>query len=221
MNNGNSSKQVLLSILGIAVLVIAVVGVSFAFFTYSYTGDDQRLKSGEIFFQFTEGDHIALTNQFPMSDAEGEALSTGSNQVITFTITGKNAGDFDIPFEIRLVAGTPIDEKTQFEDGDIKVKLTENSDTHSLYNNLFVAANNVNYEGGNTADEGGALLAKGKIGPSDTTCTYELRMWIDENVTFGTSDVEGESVKYDDISDMYYSVKVLINAGDAVVAEEP
>ena len=36
--NGNSSKQVLLSVLGIAILVVAVVGVSFAFFSYTKTG---------------------------------------------------------------------------------------------------------------------------------------------------------------------------------------
>ena len=34
----NNSKQTVLSIVGIAILVIAVVGVSFAFFTYSKNG---------------------------------------------------------------------------------------------------------------------------------------------------------------------------------------
>ena len=38
MENSNS-KQVLLSMIGIAILIIAVVGVSFAFFTYSKTGE--------------------------------------------------------------------------------------------------------------------------------------------------------------------------------------
>ena len=32
MSNSNSSKQVLLSVIGVAILVVAIVGVSFAFF---------------------------------------------------------------------------------------------------------------------------------------------------------------------------------------------
>ena len=38
MNNNNSSKQILLSVLGVAILVVAVVGISFAAFSYSKTG---------------------------------------------------------------------------------------------------------------------------------------------------------------------------------------
>lgn len=69
--NGNSSKQVLLSVLGIAVLVVAVVGVSFAFFTYSKAGTkNNTLTTGSIFFNFTEGQAITLTNQFPISDSK-------------------------------------------------------------------------------------------------------------------------------------------------------
>ena len=35
----NNSKQVLLSVLGVAILVVAVVGVSFAAFSYSQAGE--------------------------------------------------------------------------------------------------------------------------------------------------------------------------------------
>ena len=51
----NNSKQAVLSIVGIAVLVIAVVGVSFAFFTYSKTGTTNNvITAGSIVFEFTE-----------------------------------------------------------------------------------------------------------------------------------------------------------------------
>ena len=39
MMEENGSKKVLLSVLGVAILVVAVVGVSFAFFTYSKEGE--------------------------------------------------------------------------------------------------------------------------------------------------------------------------------------
>ena len=40
---GNQGKRAVLAFVGIAVLVIAVVGVSFAFFTYSRTGDGNNI----------------------------------------------------------------------------------------------------------------------------------------------------------------------------------
>ena len=47
----NNSKQTVLSIVGIAILVIAVVGVSFAFFTYSRQGERNNLiTTGSIAF---------------------------------------------------------------------------------------------------------------------------------------------------------------------------
>ena len=73
--NGNSSKQVLLSVLGIAVLVVAVVGVSFAFFTYSKEGEkNNTITTGSIFFNYEEGTRINLTNQFPVNDEEGNGI---------------------------------------------------------------------------------------------------------------------------------------------------
>ena len=49
----NNSKQVLFAIIGIAVLVVAVVGVSFAFFTYSRTGKTNNvITTGKLVFNF-------------------------------------------------------------------------------------------------------------------------------------------------------------------------
>ena len=87
--NGNSSKQVLLSVLGIAVLVVAVVGVSFAFFTYSKNGtNNNTLTTGSIFFNFIEGNAINLTNQFPMDNTAGMALQTADNGALAFSVKG-------------------------------------------------------------------------------------------------------------------------------------
>ena len=78
--NENSSKQVLLSVIGIAVLVVAVVGVSFAFFTYSKGGTkNNTLTTGSIFFDFTDGNAINLTNQFPMADSECAFVRTSKS----------------------------------------------------------------------------------------------------------------------------------------------
>ena len=73
----NSSKQVLLSVLGVAILVVAVVGVSFAAFSYSKTGEKvNTITTGTITMEYTEDTNgINLTNALPMSDGVGTNLS--------------------------------------------------------------------------------------------------------------------------------------------------
>ena len=56
MNNSNQSKQILLSVIGVAILVVAVVGVSFAFFNYTRTGAANQVSTGKIkFVSVTDG----------------------------------------------------------------------------------------------------------------------------------------------------------------------
>ena len=112
--NGNSSKQVLLSVLGIAVLVVAVVGVSFAFFTYSKNGlNPATIQTGSIFAQFTEGRAILLTNQFPIPDSKGADIVTnhltGSDAneqpTLTFYVKAKNTSSKEMTYTISATTG--------------------------------------------------------------------------------------------------------------------
>ena len=62
--NNNSSKQILLSVLGVAILVVAVVGVSFAAFTFSKKGtEENKITTGTIKLTYTEEtDGISITD---------------------------------------------------------------------------------------------------------------------------------------------------------------
>ena len=73
MSNSNSNKQVLLSVIGVAILVVAVVGVSFAFFNYTRTGTVNTVKTGQIFFEQSQSS-ISLTNVFPVSSSDVAAV---------------------------------------------------------------------------------------------------------------------------------------------------
>ena len=85
MNNSNSSKQVLLSVIGVAILVVAVVGVSFAFFNYTRTGMPNTIKTGTILFESTQST-INVENVFPVAASD---VDTDTTNVKTAEVTIK------------------------------------------------------------------------------------------------------------------------------------
>ena len=214
--NENSSKQVLLSVLGIAVLVVAVVGVSFAFFTYSKQGETNNvITTGSIFFNFTDGDAIYLTNQFPVDDNTGKALTgaEGENAVMNFTVKGYSSSNKGIEYTVTAVPGNDEAEKTRLKDSEIKLLLT---DTAAVTNNFETPAV-VGSDGDLTS---GVVLATGKITATSSsaqqTDTYRLRMWItsdvvsiDENEAAGDGDSVYTSTEF---AKLYYSLKVKVDA---------
>ena len=84
-------------------LILVVIGVSFAFFTYSRQGSKENtITTGSLTFvydeQKAEGNGITLNNAFPMSDDEGKQLS-GSNNVFDFQVLASTKGE-SIAYEV-------------------------------------------------------------------------------------------------------------------------
>lgn len=164
MSNSNSSKQILLSVIGVAILVIAVVGVSFAFFNYNRVGNKNTLKTGTITFN-TTNTTIDMSNVFPVSKSDilvdtqnvgtgyvNISGSTSYNKGIDFTVTVEEvsesigSGVGKLPLSI-VVIPTDLDNVTLL--GSDEGKITINS-----------------YEDGNTISSG-KVLASGRI-PANT-----------------------------------------------------
>ncbi len=101
MNENNSSKQILLSVLGVAILVVAVVGVSFAAFTFSKTGTKpNQITTGTVKMTYTEGESgLSLTDALPMTDVDGKKISA-TDQVFDFTVSADINGDTEIQYDI-------------------------------------------------------------------------------------------------------------------------
>ena len=205
--NENSSKQVLLSVIGIAVLVVAVVGVSFAFFTYSKTGTaNNTLTTGSIFFDFTDGNAINLTNQFPMADSEGEALTTDAHGALTFNVKGYDTSGKGIEYTVYAFPGDPVGTRDRFKDSEIKLNL---STTATGVTNNFSTSKAVGEDGSLTS---GIVLATGKITANSSATqqddAYTLRMWISDTVTIG----EGKTYTTAAFGNLYYSLRLKVVA---------
>ena len=182
----NNSKQVLLSVLGVAILVVAVVGVSFAAFSYSKTGEQvNTITTGTITMSYSEDTNgINLIDALPMTDEQGKALA-GENNVFEFTVGATITGTTTINYAVTATkeSGSSLD------DTAVKVYLT---DITSGGDTEVLAATKVSALQKTTSDVSGAPNDQYKLtsGTFNTTTTkkYRLRMWVaDDYSSLGTS----------------------------------
>ena len=81
------NKKLLLTIIGVAILVIGVVGATYAFFNYTRTGGQNIVKTGRITFSATEGTAINLTNAFPITSTQAQTDTTNA-KTLSITVAG-------------------------------------------------------------------------------------------------------------------------------------
>ena len=174
----NNSKEVLLSALGVFILVLVVIGVSYAAFNFSRTGDVvNTITTGTINMTYSEPENgINLVDALPMSDEQGRSLS-GTNNVFDFTIdtTINGSGQTTINYAITAVKGS-----STVDDSAIKVYLTNmdnSADSEILaptkISELDVTTGSENYQ----APSGEFILSTGTL-TSSVSHSYRLRMWV-------------------------------------------
>ena len=225
--NNNQSKQILLSVIGVAILVVAVVGVSFAFFTYSRTGSQNNIiTTGKITFVFQDGDTINLTNHFPITTAAGLALN-GSGDKCTFSVTGNTTTGSTINFAVWAIEGDSAatldlgdNYTTRFRNSEVFVNIqastvTGANFTPAMNSNEGVAISTLATTASNvgTVPTGGKLLGTGTISGtgSNVTQNFTVRMWVDSSVVT-VGDGAGDTYDADEYGTLYYTMKIVVTA---------
>ena len=119
----NDKKTILAIIL--VLIIMAVIGVSYAFFSYSKTGEkNQQLILGDIWLNYTGSNTLEISDATPNG-----AYSTSENGYFEFTISGMNDyTEKDIYYDINLVKGgvpTGKSEDDRIPDEYLMFKLVE------------------------------------------------------------------------------------------------
>ncbi len=197
----NNSKQAILSIVGIAILVIAVVGVSFAFFTYSRTGEKNNIiTTGSITFDLKPGgeggqSHPTITGQdsFPKGDDDGKKDPENETD---FDVSGDlPEGANSVKYVVYAIKGTaPVAEVPSGADAwgelppeAIKMYLEVDKSTGGTVTNDYETAAVAKAFSENTGNsEMGFKLAEGTItAGSEISHKYKLHMWITTDFNSG------------------------------------
>lgn len=165
MSNRDSSKQILLSVIGVAILVVAVVGVSFAFFNYTRTGQANTVRTGTITFS-TSNETILIENAFPIAKAS-VATATTNVGVGTVRITGNTSYTNGIDFTVTAEeVSNNIGNTTGKLPISIQVSSTNLSNVKAKGSNSGTMTLN-SYEDGATLTSG-SVIASGRI-PANTS----------------------------------------------------
>ena len=177
----DKKKQLLLSIGLVLILVLMIVGISYA--AFKFVGEGKKINTittGAITMEYTESTNtISMTGALPTTDATGKVRLT-EGEYFDFTIKSNIQGNANINWEIAAEDITPSSAK-KMAGKNIKLYLTKlNGDKEEevMSPKVYSATTSANTKTGRPS--GVMSLATGTMSTSETT-NYRLRMYVDED----------------------------------------
>ena len=177
----DKKKQLLLSIGLVLILVLMIVGISYAAFKFTGLGKKPNtITTGAITMEYEESTNtISMTGALPTTDATGKVRLT-AGEYFDFTIKSSIKGNTNINWEIAAEDITPSSAK-KMAGKNIKLYLTKlNGDKEEevMAPKVYNATTSANTKTGRPS--GVMSLATGTMSASETT-NYRLRMYVDED----------------------------------------
>ena len=178
----DKKKQLLLSIGLVLILVLMIVGISYAAFKFVGLGNKPNtITTGAITMEYTESTNtISMTGALPTTDATGKVRLT-AGEYFDFTIKSSIKGNTNINWEIAAEDITPSSAK-KMAGKNIKLYLTKldsaGAETQVMAPKVYNATTSENTKTGRPS--GVMSLATGTMSTSETT-NYRLRMYVDED----------------------------------------
>ena len=177
----DKKKQLLLSIGLVLILVLMIVGISYAVFKFTGLGTKPNtITTGAITMEYEESTNtISMTGALPTTDATGKVRLT-AGEYFDFTIKSSIKGNTNINWEIAAEDITPSSAK-KMAGKNIKLYLTKlNGDKEEevMAPKVYNATTSANTKTGRPS--GVMSLATGTMSASETT-NYRLRMYVDED----------------------------------------
>lgn len=197
----DDSKQVLLSVFGVALLIVAIVGISYAIFVFSAKSRvDNTVRSGGITFEYLEGDSVIdINDALPVSDEVG----VKQTKSFDFQVSSAIRGNTTVFYEVRAKSLT-VDNK--IDNQYIKIYLEKkDGDDFSMVLSPTTFKENPNTSLTNiSVDTNTMLLYSGMFSGKKATTTnysdeFRLKMWLSDKYLI------------DDVS-RSFKIKVLVYA---------
>ena len=202
-----NKKTLLFSILGVILLLVVVIGVSYAMYTFSANGTKQNvISTGTISITYSESSTIKLNNAYPSTDATGSAVT---GQDLVFTVNAAITGSSTISYEVGLANMTHNGNLTE---DDVKFNLKKGE-------GYLIGSATTGVTIGSVKTNAGTLITQyrldgGTLSTADKSATYTLRAWISEdyNLTQGANTTEGTTQTNTSASGEYFKFGIQVKA---------
>ena len=195
-------KQNMLKFAGVFILLIAIVGTSYSFFSY-YKEDSRQadIIAGEIYVKLVENEaNLTLNRMYPRTLEEARSRN---DNYIDFTIKGKNTSTNKVAYyEINLNDGEDVNGKVRIDPKYILFDLQEKVNGEYEYIKEATSYTSFNFKD---------FIPENTT--SEMTKEYRLRMWISDEIVISDTE-ENASYTQAEFANLYANIKVSINAYD-------
>ena len=179
----SKTKKITLGVIGVLLIFSLVIGISYAAWRLTLTQTNQNTLASSCFdITFEEENPILLENTFPMYDEDGKTLTP-------YTFTIKNNCSAYATYQIQL----EIINTSTLKDEYLKIMIDEKNPV--ILNTLQSGEKTL-------SDASRAYIIDNNALDVNEEKTYNIRVWLDENVTTETEGVQNSS----------WSAKITVNA---------
>ena len=197
----DDSKQVLLSVFGVALLIVAIVGISYAIFVFSAKSRvDNTVRSGGITFEYLEGDSVIdINDALPVSDEVG----VKQTKSFDFQVSSAIRGNTTVFYEVRAKSLT-VDNKIDNQYVKIYLEKKDGGDFSTVLSPTTFRENSNTSLTSISVVTNTMLLYSGKFSGKKAATTnysdeFRLKMWLSDKYLI------------DDVS-RSFKIKVLVYA---------
>lgn len=197
----DDSKQVLLSVFGVALLIVAIVGISYAIFVFSAKSRvDNTVRSGGITFEYLEGDSVIdINDALPLSDEVG----VKQTKSFDFQVSSAIRGNTTVFYEVRAKSLT-VDNKIDNQYVKIYLEKKDGDDFSTVLSPTTFKENPNTSLTNISVDTNTMLLYSGRFSGKKAATTnysdeFRLKMWLSDKYLI------------DDVS-RSFKIKVLVYA---------
>jgi hypothetical protein len=153
---------------GTLLIISLFIGISYAYWIINHTQVSTNIAASGCFLTtFTDQNNINLTNQFPITDSDG-------NKLTPYTFTIKNTCTINAKYQINLE--TLNTTTLGLNHVKLSFNASGNTGTPRFLNNIDTTNNTI----ANATDARNLGIGYLDAGQSKT---YELRLWIDQDTT--------------------------------------
>ena len=190
-----------MSVFGVALLIVAIVGISYAIFVFSAKSRvDNTVRSGGITFEYLEGDSVIdINDALPVSDEVG----VRQTKSFDFQVSSAIRGNTTVFYEVRAKSLT-VDNKIDNQYVKIYLEKKDGGDFSTVLSPTTFKENPNTSLTNISVDTNTMLLYSGKFSGKKAATTnysdeFRLKMWLSDKYLI------------DDVS-RSFKIKVLVYA---------